>query len=671
MQKRKIINNIGIAAHIDAGKTTLSERILYFTGTTYKIGEVHNGAAVMDYLSQEKERGITITSAVTSVFWKNHQINIVDTPGHVDFTIEVERCMRVMDGAVIVLCGVGGVETQTETVWEQINKFKIPRIIFINKLDRVGADFRRVLEEIKDKLKIIPLPITYPIGKEKDFTGIIDILSEKEIYFSEDGRELTEKPIKDKDFVLNKKNKLIEMLSDYDNSLMEKYLEDVDITIRDILNACKKATNSLKIAPVFCGSALKNKGIQHLLDGVVNFLPTPDDIKRIPVFNKKDNKKTEIDIPENEFLGYIFKLQVIDKRKISYVRIYSGKVETGENILNLTTNKRNKVSKIYQIHANKRKEISYSEKGALVGMLLKDGTTGDTIVKNKNFNFILEKIEFDNPVISLALEPFASKDQERLLETLEFLSLEDPSFKYKFDEDLNQIIISGMGELHLDIIVNRIMEQYNIRVKTGKPQVVYRETVSKHASAEFEYEIKIEDNLLYAFVGLEIEPLKRTGKDNSNIIEFTSENEIVEKVKPYVLEGYNEFFMSGLLTGAPIIDSKVIINELFDKTNRFEKGAFKIATINALKEAYLNAEPKKLEPIMEVIVTTPEEYTGEIIGDLNSKRARILNIENNENKSVITCNAYLSTLFGYTTILRSLSKGKANFTMKFKYYDIF
>jgi elongation factor G len=671
MQKRKIINNIGIAAHIDAGKTTLSERILYFTGTTYKIGEVHNGAAVMDYLSQEKERGITITSAVTSVFWKNHQINIVDTPGHVDFTIEVERCMRVMDGAVIVLCGVGGVETQTETVWEQINKFKIPRIIFINKLDRVGADFRRVLEEIKDKLKIIPLPITYPIGKEKDFTGIIDILSEKEIYFSEDGRELTEKPIKDKDFVLNKKNKLIEMLSDYDNSLMEKYLEDVDITIRDILNACKKATNSLKIAPVFCGSALKNKGIQHLLDGVVNFLPTPDDIKRIPVFNKKDNKKTEIDIPENEFLGYIFKLQVIDKRKISYVRIYSGKVETGENILNLTTNKRNKVSKIYQIHANKRKEISYSEKGALVGMLLKDGTTGDTIVKNKNFNFILEKIEFDNPVISLALEPFASKDQERLLETLEFLSLEDPSFKYKFDEDLNQIIISGMGELHLDIIVNRIMEQYNIRVKTGKPQVVYRETVSKHASAEFEYEIKIEDNLLYAFVSLEIEPLKRTGKDNSNIIEFTSENEIVEKVKPYVLEGYNEFFMSGLLTGAPIIDSKVIINELFDKTNRFEKGAFKIATINALKEAYLNAEPKKLEPIMEVIVTTPEEYTGEIIGDLNSKRARILNIENNENKSVITCNAYLSTLFGYTTILRSLSKGKANFTMKFKYYDIF
>ncbi len=670
MKRDRLINNIGIAAHIDAGKTTLTERILYFTGTTYKIGEVHNGAAVMDYLAEEKERGITITSAVTSVFWKNHQINIVDTPGHVDFTVEVERCMRVMDGAIIVLCGVGGVETQTETVWEQINKFKIPRIIFINKLDRIGADFNRVLDEIREKLNITPLPLVYPIGKEKNFNGIIDVLEEREVYFSDDGKDLIIEELKDKDFVNNKKNEIIEILSDYDNDLLEKFLEDSEISRKDILNACKKATATLKVAPVFCGSALKNKGIQHLLDGVVNFLPIPDEIRKIPVYNKKNNERAEIEIPE-DFLGYIFKIQVIDKRKISYVRVYSGKVDTGDNVVNLTTNNKNKVSKIYQIHADKRKEINSCEKGDVVGMLLKDGITGDTLVKNKNFNFILEKIEFDNPVISLAIEPYSSKDQQRLLEALDYIAIEDPSFRFKFDEEINQIVISGMGELHLEIVVNRLKEQYNLKVKTGKPQVVYRETVTTQASAEYEYEVKIEENLLYAYIALEIEPLKRSGKDNSNIIEFLVEDEIIEKVKDYIYEGLNEYFTSGFLTGAPVIDTKVKILKALDKTGRFEKGAFKVATINALKAAYTDAAPVKLEPVMEVIVTVPEEFTGDIIGDLNSKKARILNVESANNKSVITCYAYLSSLFGYTTTLRSLSKGKANFTMKFKYYDLF
>ena len=668
-----MIRNIGIAAHIDAGKTTLTERILYFTGTTYKIGEVHNGEAVMDYLSQEKERGITITSAVTTVKWKNNSINIVDTPGHVDFTVEVERCMRVMDGAVVVLCGVGGVEPQTETVWYQVNKFKIPRIIFVNKLDRIGADFDRVIKEIKEQLNIIPIPLTYPIGKEKALKGIYDIINRKAVFYSEDNFQILEEDLNSEEyeFVENLRSKIIESLSDFDIDLMEKFLDEKEITNQDIYNALKSATLQMKVTPVFAGSALKNKGIQHLIDGIIDFLPSPSEVENMEGFNIKTGAKEPVKLVDKDFLGYVFKVQIIDKRKICFIRIYSGDVKVGENIVNLTTKNKNKVSKIFRIHADKRKEIDFCKEGDVVGMLLKDVETGDTITKRENFQYILEKIEVANPVISLAIEPYSIREQEQLLEALQFISLEDPSFQYKFDEEVNQIIISGMGELHLEIIVNRILEEYGLKVKTGKPQVVYRETVTKNGSAENEYEIKIEDDSFYGFVGLEVEPLERSGKDNSNIIKFDLEEDtILNKVKGFIEEGIEESLSSGALTGCPIIDTKVTIKKASDKTGKYEKAAFKVAALNAFKDAYSKASPVKLEPVMDVVILTPEEYTGDIIGELNSKKGKILNIVTEENRSKIICNAYLSSLFGFTTTLRSLSKGKANFSMKFKCYDI-
>ncbi len=668
-----MIRNIGIAAHIDAGKTTLTERILYFTGTTYKIGEVHNGEAVMDYLSQEKERGITITSAVTTVKWKNNSINIVDTPGHVDFTVEVERCMRVMDGAVVVLCGVGGVEPQTETVWYQVNKFKIPRIIFVNKLDRIGADFDRVIKEIQEQLSITPIPLTYPIGKEKEFKGIYDILNRKAVFYSEDNFEILEEDLNNEEyeFVDNLRNKIIENLSDFDIDLMEKFLDEKEITNRDIYNALKSAALQMKVTPVFAGSALKNKGIQHLIDGIIDFLPSPSEVENIEGFNIKTGMKEPVKLIDKDFLGYVFKVQIIDKRKICFVRIYSGEVKVGENIINLTTKNKNKVSKIFRIHADKKKEIDFCKNGDVVGMLLKDVETGDTITKREKFQYILEKIEVANPVISLAIEPYSIREQEQLLEALQFLSLEDPSFQYQFDDEVNQIIISGMGELHLEIIVNRIFEEYGLKVKTGKPQVVYRETVTKSGFSENEYEVKIEDDSFYGFVGLEVEPLERSGKDNSNIIEFDlKEDSILNKVKGFIEEGIEESLASGILTGCPIIDTKVTIKKASDKTGKYEKAAFKVAALNAFKDAYTKASPVKLEPVMDVVILTPEEYTGDIIGELNSKKGKILNIVTEENISKIICNVYLSSLFGFTTTLRSLSKGKANFSMKFKCYDI-
>ncbi len=665
-----MLRNIGIAAHIDAGKTTLTERILYFTDKTYKIGEVHNGEAVMDYMEQEKERGITITSAVTSVNWKNTRINIVDTPGHVDFTIEVERCMRVMDGAVIVLCGVGGVEPQTETVWEQVNKYEIPRIVFINKLDRIGTDFDRVIKEIEEILNIIPIPMTYPIGVEKDFSGIVDILNEKEVYYKEDGKNLIFKDIDNINKFENFKNSILEKLAEEDIIIMEKFIEGEPISKKDILQSIKKLTFQLKIVPVFCGSSLKNKGIQHILDGIVNFLPSPENVKELKGYSLKNGERKIIDTPEKEFLSYIFKVQIIDKRKICYVRNYSGNINTGENIINLTTGKTNKVSKIFRFHADKREEIKNVAKGDVVGMLLKQGNTGDTLVK-KNFDFILEKIEFLRPVISLAIEPFSMREQELLLEALEYISMEDPSFKYKFDEETNQIIISGMGELHLEIIVNRLSDEYKLKVKTGKPQVVLRETITQNGFAEKEYSLKLEEDNLYALVALEVMPLPRTGKDNSNEISFDyKEENIPEKVREYISEGINESFSSGFYAGVPVVDTKAVIKKVFDKTMKFEKGAFKVAAINALKEAYLTASPVTLEPLMEVTVEVPEEYTGDVIGSLNSKKAKILNVSSENGKSKIICHASLSSLFGYTTVLRSLTKGKGSFSMFFKYYDV-
>ncbi len=665
--------NIGIAAHIDAGKTTLTERILYYTGVIHRIGEVHDGSATMDYLEEEKERGITITSAVTSLKWKNFNINLIDTPGHVDFTIEVERCMRALDGAVIVMCGVGGVEPQTETVWRQVNRYRIPRLIFVNKLDRVGSDFNSVLIQIKNKLNITPLIITYPYGKEENFKGVIDIISQKLITFEgEYGENCIYKEIPDnlKDESEKLKIDIIEKLADYDDVIMEKYLEGENISEKEIYSAIKKACKMLKIAPVFCGSALKNKGIQPLLDGVIKFLPYSNEIIKFRGYNRKTGEKVFIEKPEKTLLAYIFKAQIINNRKICYTRIYSGDLVKGENVYNLTTNAKQKISKIYKIHADKRKEIDKAPEGDVVGILIKSGNTGDTLSDKKDFPFYLENIEVNNPVISYAIEPYSLKELNDLLNALKNISEEDPSFKYSYNEDTNQLIISGMGELHLEVIVHRLLREYNLKIKLGKPQVVFRETITEKGESDFIYDLKVEDDTLYAHVGLSVEPLPRTGKDNTNKIIF-SENleEFPEKAKDAVKEGLQEAFTSGPFIGAEIIDVKVEIKLLEDKTQKFERGAFKVATINAFKEAYMKASPIKLEPVMEITINIPDEYTGEVISDLNSRGAKVIDILKEENGTIIKAYSYLSSLFGYATELRTLTKGKGEFSMVFNRYD--
>jgi len=666
--------NIGIAAHIDAGKTTLTERILYYTGVIHKIGEVHDGSATMDYLEEEKERGITITSAVTSLKWKNQNINLIDTPGHVDFTIEVERCMRALDGAIIVLCGVGGVEPQTETVWRQINRYRIPRILFINKLDRIGANFENVLNQIKSKLNIKPVIITYPIGKEDKFQGVIDILKERALYFEgEHGEEIIEKELPEDyhEIVENFKNDLIETAADFDDKIMEKYLEGEPIENRELINAIKKGCYELKIAPVYCGSALKNKGVQPVLDGVINFLPKSDEIIEFRGFDRKTGEKLFFEKPKNTLLAYIFKAQIINNRKICYTRIYSGDLKLGENVFNLTTGERQKISKIYKIHANKRKEIELAKEGDVVGILIKSGNTGDTLTDKKDFPYYLENIEINNPVISFAIEPYSLKELNDLFNALKNIAEEDPSFKYTYNEETNQLIISGMGELHLEIITKRLLREYNLRIKLGKPQVVYRETITKEAEGEYVYDIKIEDENLYGHVGLKVKPLPRTGKDNSNKILFELDlDTIPEKAIEAVKEGINESFISGQLIGAEIIDTEVVINLIEDKTGKYEKGALKVAAINAFKEAYQKAGPIKLEPIMEVTVIVPDECTGEVIGDLNSRGAKVIDVVKEDFSTRIKAYSYLSRLFGYATDLRTLTKGKGEFSMLFYRYDV-
>ena len=666
--------NIGIAAHIDAGKTTLTERILYYTGVIHKIGEVHDGAATMDYLEEEKERGITITSAVTSLKWKNQNINLIDTPGHVDFTVEVERCMRALDGAVIVLCGVGGVEPQTETVWRQINKYRIPRILFVNKLDRIGADFENVLNQVKTKLNIKPVILTYPVGKEEKFNSVIDILNEKIInFFGEFGEniEIHDIPEEFKSKVYELKNDLIETAADFDDALMEKYLEGEDISIKEIINALKTGCMQLKIAPIYCGSALKNRGVQPLLDGIINFLPKSNEITEFRGFNRKTGEKVFIKKPEGVLLAYIFKAQIINNRKICYIRVYSNDLKLGENVFNLSTNEKQKISKIYKIHANRRKEIDVAKEGDVVGILIKSGNTGDTLSNKKDFPYYLENIEVNNPVISYAIEPYSLRELNNLLNALKNISEEDPSFKYSYNEDTNQLIISGMGELHLEIITHRLLRDYNLKIKLGKPQVVYRETITTESKGEFIYDMKIEDETLYGHVALEIKPLPRTGKDNSNKTFFSLNDEsIPEKALEAVNEGINESFISGPFIGAEIIDTEVNVTLIEDKTGKFEKGALKIATMNAFKEAYLNANPIKLEPIMEVTIIVPDESTGEVIGDLNAKGAKIIDIIKDENVTQIKAYSSLSKLFGYATTLRTLTKGKGEFSMIFYRYDV-
>jgi len=665
--------NIGIMAHIDAGKTTTTERILYYTGVTYKIGEVHEGAATMDWMPQEQERGITITSASTSCMWKDHKINIIDTPGHVDFTIEVERSLRVLDGAVAVFDASAGVEPQSETVWRQANKYKVPRIAFMNKMDKMGADFYMSVESMIEKLGANPLAVQIPIGKEETFRGPIDLIEMKAYYFDDEslGAKYVEDNIPD-DYIeqANKyREKMIEALCDVDDNIMEKYLAGEEITSEEIRKAIRKGTLEMKLTPVLCGSAFKNKGVQLLLDAVVYYLPSPLDVPPVKGINPLDDKEVERKPSVDEPLAALaFKIMADPYMgSLTYVRVYSGALTSGSYVYNSTRNAKERVARIFRMHSNHReeiKEICAGDIGAIVG--LKNTLTGDTLC-DENAPIILESIEFPEPVISVAIEPKTKADQEKLSLSLQKISQEDPSFRVSFNEETGQTIISGMGELHLEIIVDRLTREFKVGANVGKPQVAYKETIKLPAKAEGKFIRQTGGRGQYGHVWLDVEPLER-GKG------FEFVNKIVGGVIPRefipaVEKGVIEALESGVLAGYPVVDLKVtLFDGSYHEVDSSEL-AFKIAASMAFKDACKKADLVLLEPIMDVEVITPEEYMGEVIGDLNSRRGRIQTMEKRGKAQVIRAMVPLAEMFGYATDLRSKTQGRGTYTMQFSHYD--
>jgi elongation factor G len=665
--------NIGIMAHIDAGKTTTTERILYYTGVTYKIGEVHEGAATMDWMPQEQERGITITSASTSCMWKDHKINIIDTPGHVDFTIEVERSLRVLDGAVAVFDASAGVEPQSETVWRQANKYKVPRIAFMNKMDKMGADFYMSVESMIEKLGANPLAVQIPIGKEETFRGPIDLIEMKAYYFDDEslGAKYVEDNIPD-DYIEQAKKyreKMIEALCDVDDNIMEKYLAGEEITSEEIRKAIRKGTLEMKLTPVLCGSAFKNKGVQLLLDAVVYYLPSPLDVPPVKGINPLDDKEVERKPSVDEPLAALaFKIMADPYMgSLTYVRVYSGALTSGSYVYNSTRNAKERVARIFRMHSNHReeiKEICAGDIGAIVG--LKNTLTGDTLC-DENAPIILESIEFPEPVISVAIEPKTKADQEKLSLSLQKISQEDPSFRVSFNEETGQTIISGMGELHLEIIVDRLTREFKVGANVGKPQVAYKETIKLPAKAEGKFIRQTGGRGQYGHVWLDVEPLER-GKG------FEFVNKIVGGVIPRefipaVEKGVIEALESGVLAGYPVVDLKVtLFDGSYHEVDSSEL-AFKIAASMAFKDACKKADLVLLEPIMDVEVITPEEYMGEVIGDLNSRRGRIQTMEKRGKAQVIRAMVPLAEMFGYATDLRSKTQGRGTYTMQFSHYD--
>jgi elongation factor G len=665
--------NIGIMAHIDAGKTTTTERVLYYTGVTYKIGEVHEGTAVMDWMVQEQERGITITSAATTCYWKDCRVNIIDTPGHVDFTIEVERSLRVLDGAVAVFDSVAGVEPQSETVWRQANKYGVPRIAFMNKMDRLGADFFMSVNSMIERLDANPVPVQIPMGAEDRFRGPVDLVRMKAIYFDDEtlGANYTEGDIPQE--LLPKaqeyREKMLEALADLDDSIMEKFLNREDIGPDEIQGALRKGTLELKLTPVICGSAFRNKGVQLLLDAIVDYLPSPLDIP--PVVGKVPGSESVIvRHPDDKepFAALAFKVMTDPfVGQLTFIRIYSGLLSAGSYIYNSTKDRKERVGRILKMHANKReevKEVSAGDIAAVVG--LKHTLTGDTLCDEKN-PIILESIEFPEPVMSVAIEPKTKADQEKLSQSLAKLAQEDPSFKVSFNEETGQTIISGMGELHLEIIVDRLLREFKVGANVGKPQVAYKETIRGAAKAEGKFIRQTGGRGQYGHVYISIEPLE-SGKG------FEFENKIVggtvpREFVPAVEKGIKEAVDRGILAGYPVVDIKA---QLYDGSYHevdSSEMAFKIAGSMAFKEAAKKAKPVLLEPVMSIEIVTPEEYMGDVIGDLNSRRGRIVNIERRGNVQVIKAQAPLAEMFGYATGLRSKTQGRATYTMQFSHYD--
>lgn len=664
--------NIGIMAHIDAGKTTVTERILYYTGVSYKIGEVHEGTATMDWMEQEQERGITITSATTTCFWKNHRINIIDTPGHVDFTIEVERSLKVLDGAVAVFDAVAGVQPQSETVWRQADKYRVPRIAFINKMDRVGADFFKSTQSIYERLGTIPVPVQIPLGAEDKFVGVIDLVEMKAIIWDEEtlGAKFHEEKIpEDMISLANEwREKMIERVSDIDDTIMEKFLEGQEVTVEELKKAIRKGTLSLKLVPVLCGSAFKNKGVQPLLDAVVDYLPSPLDIP--PVQGKTpDGKDARRLVSDDEpFSALAFKIMTDPYvGQLTYFRVYSGRLESGSYVYNASKDKKERIGRLLKMHANKREEIKEVLAGDIAAAVgLKFTTTGDTLCDENN-PIILEAMEFPEPVISIAVEPKTKADQEKLGSSLQKLAVEDPSFRVKTDEETGQTIISGMGELHLEIIIDRLMREFKVEANVGKPQVAYKETITTKAQAEGKYIRQTGGRGQYGHCWLSVEPLEPGSG-------FIFENKIVGGVVPKeyipaIEKGVREAMELGVLAGYPVIDIKVtLFDGSYHEVDSSEM-AFKIAASMGFKEAFMKAKPILLEPIMKVEVVTPENFMGDVMGDLNSRRGRIQGMEMRGNAQVITCFVPLAEMFGYATDLRSMTQGRATYTMQFSHYE--
>ena len=667
------VRNIGIMAHIDAGKTTTTERILFYTGKTHRLGEVHDGAATMDWMVQEQERGITITSAATTCEWKGHNINIIDTPGHVDFTMEVERSLRVLDGAVAVFCSVGGVEPQSETVWRQADKYGVPRIAFINKMDRVGADFFRGVEMIRTRLGANPLPIQIPIGSEDTFRGVVDLVTKKAVIYTDDlGTQSAETDVPEDlvDTVEEYRTKMIEAVAELDEELMMKYLEGEELTEAEIRAGIRKGTLATKFTPVLCGSAFKNKGVQLLLDAVVYYLPSPVDLPPVKGTAVGDNqtvleRKSADDEP---FAALAFKIMADPYvGKLAFFRVYSGTLKSGSYVLNSTKNKRERIGRLLKMHANHREDIDMVSAGDIAAVVgLKDTTTGDTLCDEKN-PIVLESMEFPDPVIDIAIEPKTKADQDKLGLSLARLAEEDPTFKVRIDHETGQTVISGMGELHLEIIVDRLLREFKVEANVGKPQVAYRETIRTKVQAEGKFVRQSGGRGQYGHVWLELEPLEPgTG--------FVFENKIVGGVVPKeyiapVEAGIREAMQSGVLAGYPVVDVKAtLFDGSYHEVDSSEM-AFKVAASMAFKEGSKKANPVILEPIMKVEITTPEEYMGDIMGDFNSRRGRIEGMEMRAGAQVIRGHVPLSEMFGYATNLRSISQGRASYSMQFSHYE--
>ncbi len=664
--------NIGIIAHIDAGKTTVTERVLYYTGKKHKIGEVHEGEAEMDWMEQEKERGITITSAATTCFWKEHRINIIDTPGHIDFTVEVQRSLRVLDGGFIVFDGVAGVEPQSETVFHQAEKFEVPLMGFVNKMDRMGADFYADIDSILERLTPNALPIQLPIGAEENFLGIIDLIEQKAIYYKDDmGKEIEIKEIPDDMAEKSKKyrDEMIEKIAEQDDILLQKYLDGHDISTEELKKTLRKATIERTIMPILVGSALKNKGVQNLLDAVVEYLPSPLDVPDVVGHDSTGEKEIIKKASDEEpFAALAFKVATDPfVGTLAFFRVYSGTLEAGSYVLNNRTGKKERVGRIVRMHANKREEVDKVYSGDIAAAVgLKDTTTGDSL-SDPDYPIVLESIDFPDPVISVAIEPKTKQDQEKMGMALAKLTQEDPTFRVNTDEETNQTIIRGMGELHLEVIVDRMKREFNVEAGVGKPQVAYKETVSKIAEAEGKYIRQSGGRGQYGHCVLRVEPLER-GKGFEFVNQVRGGNIPAEFIPP-IEKGVKEAVDRGVLANYPVVDVKITLLDGSYHDVDSSEAAFKIAGSLAFQEASKRAGLQLLEPIMKNEVVTPEKFMGDVIGDLNSKRATINEMRDRGNMKVIDAEVPLGEMFGYATQLRSMSQGRASYSMEFAKYQ--